>query len=190
MSRAKTAFFAAALCLAAIPAFAGQSVPLGPFRAIQLEGGGQIVVRHGAAQSVTLVKGSTEFTTLEVRPDGTLVIEACNDRCPHQYDLAIEIVVPQIEAVAVKGGGAIRLESGFPAQREFDAAIAGGGSVDGRAVSAQSVNAAVNGGGHVQVTANGALNAAVNGGGHILYWGQADVHQAVSGGGSIARGGE
>lgn len=185
----KTRLFglAALAALLATPALAAETVPLGPFDSVGLSGGGHVVIRHGATQSVTVVKGSTQYTHFKVH-GRSLEIEACNDSCPHNYDLEVEIVLPEIDGVAIQGGGAIVAEAGFPAQHGVDAAVSGGGLIDMRAVQATNVSAAVNGGGEIKVSTNGTLSAAVNGGGRIAYWGSPKVSEAVSGGGSIDRG--
>ncbi len=176
---------AAAILLMAGPALAATVVPLAPFKSVGLSGGGHIVLRQGAVQSVTLLKGSTQFTTFKVNPGGGLNIVACNESCPHDYDLDIEIVLPSVEGVAIEGGGTIKAEGGFPAVRAMGVAISGGGNIDVRAVPAANVDAAVNGGGMIETAPSGALNAAVNGGGVIVYWGNPAVHQVVSGGGAV-----
>jgi len=180
-------FLAAAVCLLATPAFAAETVPLGHFNAVGLRGGGHVVLKYGKTQSVTLLKGSTQYTSFKLEQGGSLEIDACNNDCPSHYDLEIEIVSPDIDGVAVEGGGEIEASGNFPGQDRLDAAVSGGGGIDVRAISAASVNAAVNGGGRIKVDATGTLSAAVNGGGHITYWGDPQVNQAVSGGGHIDR---
>ena len=166
-------------------ASAGTDVPLAPFKAIGLHGGGDVVLRHGDVQRVTLLKGSTQFTTFTVK-DGSLDISACNDSCPHEYDLQIEIVSPEIDAVAVHGGGDIKAEGSFPSVNSLAVAVHGGGDLDLRAIPASHVAAAVHGGGDISTTATVSLVAAVSGGGDITYWGNPDVKQAVSGGGDVS----
>jgi len=183
----KAHLFGVLAALLATPALAAETVPFGPFDSVGLTGGGHIVLRHGATQSVTLMKGSTQYTRFKLH-GRSLEIEACNDSCPHSYDLEIEIVLPEIDGVAIEGGGAIVAEAGFPAQHGMNAAISGGGLIDLRAIQASNVSAAVNGGGDIKVSTNGTLSAAVNGGGHIAYWGNPKVSEAVSGGGSIDQG--
>jgi hypothetical protein len=137
-------------------------------------------------QSVTLVKGSTQFTDLSVRADGKLVIDACNYQCPHEYELEIEITSPDISGVSIDGGGKIETQGAFPGQNELAAAVNGGGAVDVRAMAAQTVDAAVSGGGDIRVTAKDSLNAAVNGGGRITYSGNPAVKTAINGGGQVS----
>ena len=178
--------FAAAILVAA-PALAGTPVQVGHFSQVQLRGGGHVVVRHGATQSVTLIKGSTQYTNFRIRNGRELVIDACNDSCPSHYDLEIEIVTPDFQAASIDGGGEIEAQGGFPAQDRFAVAVNGGGDIDVKAVNASTADAAVNGGGAIELTATHELNAAVAGGGDIIYHGNPQVHEAVEGGGSVER---
>jgi hypothetical protein len=168
-------------------AIAQTTVPLAHFNSIELHGGGHVVLRHGAQQRVTILQGSTQYTRLAIEESGKLVIDACNSDCPTHYDLEIEIVTPDIRAVAISGGGAIESAPGFPAQGSITAAVNGGGRIDMRNVAAQTGTAAVDGGGHIELRASDHLTAAVNGGGNIRYVGNPQVTTAIDGGGSVQR---
>jgi hypothetical protein len=184
----RTALTASALFgLLASPAFAATAVPVGHFDSLSLHGGGHVVVKHGPGQSVTLLKGSTQYTKFTIRHGNELEIDACNDDCPRSYDLEIEIVTPELSGAAIEGGGHIEATSGFPSQAEFSAAVDGGGHLDVQTVAANKVSAAVNGGGHIQVNAKRELSAAINGGGSIVYRGNPQVSSAIDGGGSVSR---
>jgi len=148
-----------------------------------------VILRHGAAQRVRLVDGSTEFTRFRVKSDGQLVLDACNEDCPRHYNLEVEIVTPRIEGAAIAGGGKLESESGFGRQDSIGAAIEGGGHIDIRSIDAEHVDAAVDGGGHIALRAERSLEAAVDGGGNISYWGNPSVTSAVNGGGSVNKGG-
>ena len=182
----KSLVLAAALGLLVSPALA-ETVSVGHFDGIGLEGGGHVVVKHGASQRVTILKGSTQYTSFHIRHDNVLEIEACNSNCPPVYDLEIEIVTPALHSAAIEGGGHIAAEPGFPEQDSFTAAVDGGGHIEMQALAAQSVNAAIDGGGHIDVTARHALHAAVNGGGAITYHGDPQVSSAIDGGGSVSK---
>ncbi len=181
----RAAAFAGLLVPAA--AFAAEVVPLGHFDSVGLEGGGHVTVKYGPQQRVTLVKGSTQYTRLRVENGHSLNIAACNQRCPHQYDLEVEIVTPVLDAAAISGGGNIVANGSFPNVDSFSAAVNGGGDIDVHAVSAKTVHAAVSGGGGIHVTATAMLDAAVSGGGEIAYSGNPQVNEAVNGGGSVER---
>lgn len=167
------------------PVAAAEVVPVAPFHALQLRGGGTAVVRPGPVQRVTILSGSTQFTSFHMRPDGQLIVDVCNDRCPHNYDLQLLVESPRAPDVAIKGGGAITISPGFAPQSQLSAAIDGGGRIDARAVTARQMSAAVNGGGKILLGRSSALSAAVKGGGDIRYAGNPTVARAVSGGGSI-----
>jgi hypothetical protein len=181
---------AVALALgASAPAPAAETVRVPAFRSIQLRGGGNLVVRPGPVQRVTILSGSSAFTRVRVERDGQLRIDACNARCPQFYRLTIEIESPSLPDVAVAGGGRIAAGPGFHPQRQLSAAVLGGGEIDTRALEARDASAAVQGGGTILVRAAASLNAAVNGGGSVRYWGNPSVTSAIAGGGHVAKGG-
>ena len=173
---------------ASAPAVAAEVVPLPSFHSVELRGGGTVFVAPGAAERVTVVQGSTQFTTFRMERDGELKIDACNQRCPRHYNLVIRIESPRVPALAVSGGGLITTQPGFPAQSELAAAVRGGGRIDARSLDAMKVAAAVDGGGDLLVRARSSLAASVNGGGDIRYWGSPAVASSTRGGGSIDRG--
>ncbi|MGE0180297.1 MAG: DUF2807 domain-containing protein [Sphingomonas sp.] len=172
--------------MASQSAMAQAPIALDRFDRIELRGGGHVVLRHGPAQRVTMLRGDPAMTRFTVE-DERLVIEACIRSCG-RYDLQIEIVVPDIEAVAVQGGGAIRMQ-GDSSPRELVAAVTGGGLIDTTAASIPSLVAAVQGGGVIRARVVSNLVASVMGGGAITYWGDPHVIRSISGGGSIRSGG-
>src|SRR5271155_4501986 len=129
----------------------GAVVPVGRFDSVGLSGGGHVILRYGATERVTLLKGSTQYTRFRVKDGHSLEIDACNSDCPMQYDLEIEIVMPRVTAVAISGGGHIESASGFPTQGMITAAVHGGGSIDIRAIDATDATAAVDGGGRIRL---------------------------------------
>jgi hypothetical protein len=160
-------------------------VPVGSFNRVALHGGGAVILKHGAAQRVTLIKGSTAHTSFTVRNDGELDIDACNFSCPHEYDLEIEIVSPAIRGAAIDGGGEIHTDGAFPAQSGFAAAVNGGGEIDVRAIRAGNGQASIQGGGKILISAASTLAASVSGGGEIVYRGNPAVTQSIQGGGEV-----
>jgi hypothetical protein len=182
----RAALASIALSVLAGAAFAASDVAVGPFTNVNLRGGGHVVIHNGATQRVTLLKGSTQFTSFKLEGD-TLRIDVCAQDCPHIYDLQIEIVSPHILGLSIRGGGHMEAKGSFPHQHSISAAIAGGGEIDARAIPADEANAAVTGGGSVRVSPASDLHAAVTGGGEIRYSGHPHVTQAVLGGGSVER---
>jgi len=173
---------------ASAPGMAAEPIPVAHFNSVQLEGGGDLYIVPGPVQRVTLVNGDSRLTRFRMRRDGQLEISTqCNERCPHQYNLRIQIESPTVPDVAVHAGGTIIAQRGFAPQREIAAAISAGGRIDLRAVDADDVSAAVNAGGDIYVRPRRTLSAAVNAGGDIHYSGRPQVSMAVSGGGDVRR---
>jgi hypothetical protein len=180
--------FALAVAVSA-PAVAVEPVPVTNFRAVQLHGGGIVTILPAAAQRVTLLEGSTQFTRVRVDREGKLQIDACNQQCPRNYHLRVQIETPRIMGLGVNGGGLMTTANGFPRQNEIGVAVNGGGKIDARSIDAATVGAAVNGGGQVLVRSSGTLGAAVHGGGEIVYWGNPTVATSIAGGGAVRKGG-
>lgn len=177
---------AAALAgLAAIPGATAQTpISVGRFQGIELRGGGEIVFRHGAQQRVTMLSGDRAQAGFDVDRQGTLVVRPCRTSCRNQR-LRVEIVTPRIEAVAIRGGGSIRAEAGFPAADDIAVAIHGGGTIDTRAVRSRNAAAAIVGGGLIRVAAQRSLAASIMGGGAIRYVGDPQKTVSVNGGGAV-----
>jgi hypothetical protein len=184
----RTAIFLLPILAASVPALAAENVSVPAFHTVELRGGGDVVIRPGPAQSVTILSGSSQFTSFHVDRNGQLKIDACNERCPRHYNLKIEIVSPRAPDVAIEGGGAITATAGFAPQSQLSAAIQGGGEIDLRSVSATSVNAAIDGGGRILTGRSSSLTVAVNGGGDVRYISAGNVTEAVRGGGEVRRG--
>ena len=174
--------------VASAPAVAAEPIPVPAFRSVELEAGGDVYIVPGPAQRVTLVEGSREFTSFEMRRDGQLVIRtSCNERCPRNYPLRIQIESPYVPDVAVNAGGRIIAARGFAPQRQVSAAVSAGGTIDLRALEADAVSAAVDAGGDIFVDPRLTLAAAVNAGGDIHYSGSPRVEMAVHDGGDVRR---
>jgi hypothetical protein len=175
-----------ALPLAVLPAAAQTPVSVPRFDSLELRGGGEVIVRHGPQQRVTVLRDDARQASFDVQRDGKLVIRACRSSCRQQH-LRVEIVTPDLEAVAITGGGSISGEGRFPAGRDFAAAITGGGSIDARAFPASSVAAAIHGGGRIRTAPQAHLTAAIHGGGAITYTGDPRTTVAINGGGTVTR---
>jgi hypothetical protein len=189
-----SAALALALLAAPAPAAAQTVVPVGKFSSVQLKGGGEVRLRHGPVQRVTILEGSTAYATIALKDDGKrgnreqLVIQACNRNCPRIYKLKVEIVTPDLKAVAVSGGGTMQTVGSFPSGDSLAVAVNGGGHIDVRSARTESVAAAVSGGGTIFAHPRASLAAAVRGGGEIRYWGDPSVVTSVQGGGTVKRG--
>lgn len=181
---------------------AAQSIDLPKFKAVELKGGGgEVILRHGPSQRVTLLSGSTSITRLEVPPPvirrvgnstthnggDTLVINACNGDCPRGYRPIVEIVSPYVSGIAASSGGKVIAQGEFPSQSSIGVAAMAGGEIDVRAMAARSVGAHASGGGVIRTRPLANLGASASAGGRILYSGSPTVGMHVGTGGSVTR---
>jgi hypothetical protein len=184
----KTLFPAvAATALLATSAHAEQTIKVPAFRAIELHGGGEAILRHGDTQRVILIKGDPNIVRIEVHGDGVLDLSPCKLTvgCPWRTDLKVEVITPAIAAIEVHGGGEMSVKGQFPQQPSLKLSVHGGGEADLRAIPADHVIASVHGGGDADVHAIKTLKASVHGGGDLHYWGHPSVESDVHGGGSL-----
>jgi len=177
----------AAACAPGASASAQQPLALASFRSVALSSGGEVVIRYGPAQSVSVLSGSIQRASPTVE-GGRLRIGRCRPDCPHGERLRVEIVTPSLDAVAVDNGGTIVVADGFPRQAELSAAVEQGGRIDARGIEAARVSASVAQGGIIFTRPVTALAASVRHGGIVTYWGDPSVTRAVQGGGVVQRG--
>ena len=185
MNKRVLAAAVAALALAA-PAAAQTPVRVGAFDSLELRGGGEVIVRHGREQRVTILGGDPNLASISVDSEGDLVIRPCRSSCRNQR-LRVEVVTPQLDAIAISGGGQVRTEAGFARRGTVALAINGGGSLDARTMPAETVAAAVTGGGRIRTSPVRTLAAAIRGGGAITYTGNPRTTVSVNGGGTVSR---
>lgn len=159
------------------------------FSSVEVHDGARIFLRYGPAHRVTFLKGSADYTSVNV-VNGKLIINKCKSNCPRGYRLELEIITPSISEITVADGGLIRSESGFPAQTNIALAVSNGGTIDARSIAVDSVTAAVREGGKILTQANRSLVGSVFNGGIVAYWGSPKVTSSISGGGVVTRGTE
>lgn len=164
-----------------------QSVPLPRFNSIELDGGVKAVIQYGSPQRVTMLKGSEDLSLITVTQD-RLVIDKCRDKCPRGYELQVEIVTPLINSISVANGGRIESLGSFPLHPAMSLAVSHGGTIDARAISANSITAAVNQGGRILAKPEMLMAASVSNGGVITYWGNAQVTSSTQHGGAVSKG--
>jgi hypothetical protein len=167
---------------------AAQSVaPLARFRSIEIQDGAHVILLHGPAQTVRLVKGEA-CNQFSVNSTGMLIIDKNAAGCPRKYDLEVEITTPDVAEVSVANGGFIESRDSFPRQSEIDARVRNGGTIDIRAIVVDKISASVDQGGRILLKPQTILSANVANGGQITYWGDARIQQSVQHGGAITKG--
>jgi ribosomal protein S28E/S33 len=170
-------------------ALAAQTViPVGQFQSIELHDGGNVIVRHGTSQRVTILTGSLRCARVRIMDGQRLFIHNSGGPCREDDRLQIEVVTPAISAVSVSNGGTLQTLGSFPAQETIEADVEQGGTIDIRSMSAAAVHASVFSGGRIFTTPRETLAGTVTSGGVITYWGSPHVKKSVRGGGVVQRG--
>ncbi len=183
----RLALLAAAALLIAPGIAAAQTVEqVGRFTGVELHGGGTINIRQGPVQRVTLVSGDPAEARFEVDSHGRLIASPCRHSCFGMRHFEVDIETPDLNAVAIYGGGHISAKGAFPTTSAMSVAIHGGGDIDVRDVPAQATSVEIHGGGKIFVTAQNSLAAAIHGGGAIHYAGHPAVNSDIRGGGSVS----
>lgn len=170
--------------LLAAPGLAAETIQVPAFHAIEVHGGGIVMLRHGAQQKVVLIRGDKNVARIEVR-GGTLDLSPCRDRCWGRHELKVEVTAPFIDGLHIHGGGDLTAVGNFPKQPSLNVSVHGGGDGDIRAMMADTVTATVHGGGDLKTKPLGHLRATVHGGGDIDYWGHPQVEAQTHGGGEV-----
>jgi len=176
----------AALILAGT-ALAGTELKFAPFSGVSVHSGAHVILRHGAVQRVTVVKGDLGKADLHVSGN-TLDISPCKNWCWHVQELEVEIVSPKIDNVVAHSGGALQASGDFPKQASLHLTAHSGGSIETNAIPAENVNALAHSGGSIQLKVLSNLEALAHSGGAISYTGN-PAHLSVQShsGGSISK---
>lgn len=169
---------------------AGPVVPSGPFRSLTVRNGGHVVVRHGSAHRLTLLEGDASISRIETAADGRLVLDRCPGDCPSGYRLRVEVTTPDLEDIAVEDGGSVEVQRGFPGASRLAVAVRDGGTIDTRALEAETVAAVVRSGGRIFTRAGATLAATIAEGGIVTYWGRPRVRSTIQQGGVVVPGDE
>jgi hypothetical protein len=173
---------AVALAAAAHAEGPGLVPDLALFKAVELRHDGIVEIRHGAAQSVTLVAGDRWQDSFTVK-DGRLVIQGCK-ACGQGF--RVVVVTPAIDAVTTTGeGGLLTLAPGFSPQPEVALSAAGGGVIRASNLRADAVVASVSEAGRIEAGPAASLVANASGEGKIIYHGQPKVVSSVTGKGEV-----
>jgi len=182
-------FLLATLSATAAPVSIQPGVPVtASFNSVELRNGGTVTLIHGASQTVTLIEGDPETSSIAVRDDGRLVIDRCPTECPGRHKFNVEVVTPTLANITVAEGGTIQTRGDFPHQMHIGLAVRQGGTIDLRPLALANITASVYSGGRIFIKPQSALSATVEQGGIITYWGDAVVESSVEHGGVVTKG--
>ena len=164
------------------------TLQLAPFNSIEVQDGGHVILRAERTRRVTLLRGSLDYTRMEVIDGGRLVIDKCASKCPRGYQLEVEIAAPSFARVSAAHGGRVQSSGDVPRQSQLTVAVAHGGAIDVRSMVVDRVTASVEQGGAIFTVPRAWLFARVSQGGVITYWGDAQVRSSVGRHGGVNKG--
>lgn len=188
--------------------FVSQRRAVGNFRAVEVRGSADVVVRVGPKPSLIVTADDNLLPILRsgIEKGDKLVLETTRSyrttRVPR-----VMITVPQLSAFAVRGssdavidgvrGDSLTLAVSGSGDIEargrtgsLSVAVSGSGDVDAGRVSARNAAVVISGSGEATVRASGALTGAIQGSGGVNYIGRpATIAVRTAGSGSIRQAG-
>jgi hypothetical protein len=164
------------------------ALQLAPFNSVEALDGGHVILRAAPTRRVTLLRGSLDYTRMEVVDGGRLVIDKCASKCPRGYQLEVEIAAPSFARLSIANGGRMQSSGDFPRQSQLTVAVAHGGAIDIRSMVVDRVTASVDQGGAIFTVPRAWLFARVSQGGIITYWGDPQVTSSVGRHGGVNKG--
>lgn len=175
--------------LASITSGTAYAIPLqlAEFSSVELRGRGEITLKHGPVQQVTVEEGATDVSTFSVDRNGRLIIQSCERDCGKNHKLRVVITRPSFAGLAVSRGGNMRADKGFAVHDKLALSVARGGSIYVPDISGKHVSANIRRGGVITTSASNALAAAITGGGLIRFRGNPQVTSSLAGPGRVRR---
>ena len=178
---------------------------VGSFKRIESKGAADIFVTIGEELSVKITLDDNLIDLIETEVRGkTLRIES-KENYRTRLGCKIEITVPELERVYLRGSGDIlveRLDAVFfefklsgsgnmvaeGSTDELEVRLSGSGDIDTRDLTAQEAYVSISGSGDVRVHAEELFDGSVSGSGDIAIYGDpSDFYKSVSGSGSIRK---
>jgi hypothetical protein len=186
---------------------ATQTRSLPAFRALDLTGANNVIVRVGTTRSVTVHADSNllDRVTTTVRA-GRLIVGTTPGSLNAKAPMFVTVTVPSLDAITLQGAGNINVVG--INSRSLTVTLPGAGTIHATGATshlavtiggmgtallgnliARDANAAVSGDGSITLTATRGLSASISGSGTILYGGHPQrVTKTVTGSGSIIGG--
>ena len=176
------------------------------FSEVRLSGSGEVDVRHGDADSVTVEAEDNILPLLETRVrDGRLTLGTKpNVSISPTRAIRYHVTVNRLTAIGVSGSGRF-VADGLDTPRltadisgsgsatlsgradAVELTISGSGAYDASRLASKSATVTISGSGSATVNAADRVEATVSGSGSVRYLGNPSVDQQVSGSGSVRR---
>ncbi len=176
-----------------------------PFRRIESNGAADIFVTVGEKLSVKVTFDDNLIDLIETKTRGKTLKIGNRENYRSRHGCKIEITVPELERVYLRGSGDIlveRLEAEFfefklsgsgslvaeGTTNELEVRLSGSGDIDTRGLIAREAYVSLSGSGEIKIRAEESFDGSLSGSGDIAIYGNPpDFSKSVSGSGSIRK---
>ncbi|MCK4461718.1 MAG: DUF2807 domain-containing protein [candidate division Zixibacteria bacterium] len=176
-----------------------------PFRRIESNGAADIYVTVGKELSVKVTFDDNLIDLIETKTRGKTLKIGNRENYRSRHGCKIEITVPELERVYLRGSGDIsvqRLEAEFfefklsgsgslvaeGTTNELEVRLSGSGDIDTRDLIAREAYVSLSGSGEIKIHAEESFDGSLSGSGDIAIYGNPpDFSKSVSGSGSIRK---
>ena len=144
------------------------------FTGIVLDGAGNVNIHSSEYFTVMVTTDSNiqDNITTKVR-DGFLYIDEKSFRSIHPTKLVIDVYLPELTCVKLRGAGNIKVNGGN--NSDFEIILSGAGNIDARNFEAGNVSIILSGAGDIKTWATNSLTGKLSGVGSIMYRGDPPV---------------
>lgn len=178
---------------------------VGSFKRIESKGSADIYVTIGKELSVRVTLDDNLIDLIETEVRGKTLRIDSRESYSTRLGCKIEITVPELERVYLRGSGDVlveRLDAEFfefklsgsgslvaeGSTDELELRLSGSGEIDTRDLTAQEAYAVISGSGDIRVYAEESFDGRISGSGDITIYGDpSDFSKSVSGSGSIRK---
>jgi len=144
------------------------------FTGVVLDGAGNVNIHYSDYFTVlvTTDKNIQDNITTKVR-DGFLYIDESSFRSIHPTKLTIDVYMPVLTSVKLRGAGNIKVNDGGGS--DFEIILSGAGNIDARNFEAENVSIILSGAGDIKTWATDSITGKLSGVGSIMYRGDPPV---------------
>ena len=144
------------------------------FNSVLLSGAGDVYIFPGSEFKVVVTTDSNlqEYVTTKVKA-GILYIDENSFRGFHPTKLVIDVYLPELTCVKLRGAGNIKVNDGNIS--DFEIVLSGAGNIDAKNFEAENVSIILSGAGDIKTWATDSLTGKLSGVGSIMYRGDPPI---------------
>jgi hypothetical protein len=141
------------------------------FSGIVLKGTGNINIHFSENYKVKVTTDSNIQDIVKIKAkNGVLYIDEEREESINPTKLKIDVYLPELENITLKGAGNIKIEDGNTAS-VLNLTLSGAGNIEAQNYKVENVNVNLSGAGNIKTWATNTLTGDISGFGNILYKG-------------------